>query len=159
MAKNLKSFLEDLNEDQMVYLGTKDGSSWILIDTAEKILDGLDELNDLLHEQIVRSNREAKKSCKELPVLIVQTLSKIEKTKDKEKREQLKYDLHSFESKYVAVYARREKTSKALQKWKVVKDRDVVETYDHTVHTPGISILIEGFENGTLWFKDEHKVI
>ena len=159
MAKNLKSFLEDLNKDQMVYLGTKDGSSWVSIETAGTILENLDKLNDLLYRQVTRSNRDARKLCKEFPVQIARLLSKIEKTTDKEELDKLKYDLASYEKRFVLAYERREKTGKALSNWKEVKDRKVVDTYDHTVYVPGISVLIEGFELGELWFKDEKKVI
>ena len=159
MAKNLKSFLEDLNEDQVVYLGTKDGSSWVSIETAGTTLEKLDRLNDLLYNQVRRSNRDARKLCKELPVQIARLLSKIEKTTNKEKLDKLKYDLASYEKRFVLAYERREKTGKALLNWKAVKDRKVVDTYNHKVYVPGISVLIEGFELGELWFKDEKKVI
>ena len=69
--------------------------------------------------------------------------------------EEFENRLADAEQKYVAAYNGRKKWTDILKNWVAFGERVVVDVYPHTVDIPGTSIIVKGYINGYLWWKDE----
>ena len=162
MAKT-KRFLEFLKEeepDELIYVGTQGGSGWLLIETAQTLIDNLDKIEDRLHKRSEYVLRDAKQRIKSLPFKIVeaqQELDKLKKSNDATEDDIKKAESRLFaaERSFVTSYGIRKRYTTYLNKWVHVSKREVLESYPHTVNDPGVSVIITGIEQGDLWFKDE----
>lgn len=164
MKTTFINFLKKQEENEIIYLGTKHGSNWIVIDTAKNIIDKIDKLENYLHKQAVKNLSTSKNRMKELPYNITETLDRLKEETEKEKSDvdevkKLKRRLDSYEKRYVSAYNTKVKYERALSSWKTVGNRLVVESYKHETDIVGTCVLIKGFEDGSLWCKGEHKDI
>ena len=55
MKKTFIEFLNELDKNEMVYVGTKNGTNWIVIDKPDKIIEILDNIEKELHAQVQRT--------------------------------------------------------------------------------------------------------
>ena len=158
---NLINFLKEQDRNETIYLGTKNGSGWIVIETAEKIIESIDKLEKHLRDDAERNLRNAKVVLKNKPFEIVEILNKlkVEDSYDKKELKELESKLARYERRYANAFITREKYMKLINGWKTVDKRNVVETYNHETDTKGICVLVDGIENGTLWFKGEKRGI
>lgn len=159
MKTTFINFLKKQEENEIIYLGTKLGSNWIVIDTAKNIIDKIDKLETYLHKQAVKNLNTSKIRMKELPYNITETLDRLKEKSDVDEVKKLKHRLDSYEKRYVSAYNTKVKYERALSSWKAVGNRLVVEHCKHETDIVGTCVLIEGFEDGSLWFKGEHKDI
>lgn len=160
--KKLKfiEFLKEQDSNEVIYLGTKDGSGWIVIDTAETIINNMKKIEKIVRSRIVTKNKKAQDILDTFPSLIVKVQDELkESIMDKEEIKKLENKLWGLESRYNSAFCTREKLSKTLKSWKTIGNRIVEESYDHETDVIGKCVLLEGFDNGTLWFKGEKKVI
>lgn len=159
MSKNFIELLEEMDKDELVYVGTKDGSNWIVIETVQTVLEKMDKVEKMTHDQVLRTLKRSKTNIHDYPYKIVELHEKIDKCKDDKERGKLEYKLHDLESRFAATYHTYRKTKQLLSKWIKLPDRKIVETYPIDVENPGTAILLEGSITGSLWFKGEKKVI
>lgn len=89
-----------------------------------------------------------------LPKKIV-TMQKELRKADEVERECIETDLYDLEQSYVAAFNTRKKWTKVLKEWIAFGDRPVVDVCMHETDTPGTCILVDGYLNGYLWWKDE----
>ena len=160
--KKLKfiEFLKEQDSNEVIYLGTKDGSGWIVIDTAETIINNMKKIEKIVRSRIVTKNKKAQNILDTFPSLIVKVQDELkESITDKEEIKKLENKLWRLESKYNSAFGTRKKLSKTLKSWKTIGNRIVEESYDHETDVIGKCVLLEGFDDGTLWFKGEKKVI
>lgn len=159
MSKKFIDFLKGLDSNELVYVGTKDGSNWIVIETAQTVIENMDKLEHILHCQVHDTYAKAQDKLDTIPYSIVDVRKEIGECDSDEKMKELKVKLANLERAFVASYMTREKYKKALDTWIKLDDRPVLNTYEHKTDHPGTSIILSGIERGTLWFKGEKKVI
>ena len=155
----LKKYLETLDENEMIYLGTKSGSSFIVIEPVHTILEKMDQINDIIHDRIVSGLNNAQRVLDTYPKLIIELQYKLDIEPDKKERKELKSKLETAEGKFATAFGSRKKYREAVSWKKNLKDRMVLDVYEHETDIPGTTVIVEGFDNGTLWFKGEHKVL
>ena len=158
MNKTFIECLKEMNPNEMVYVGTKSGASFIVIDTAQTVIDHLDKFEKYLHDK-------AEKRYNDCELYISNVLTKME---------EIKRTMGDHPSSYPNEVAKKfrklegqlswgthmkEKYRKYLDEWKTIRERPVIETYKHTVDITGTTLIITGNENGSLWFKHEKKSI
>ena len=86
----LKKYLETLDENEMIYLGTKSGSSFIVIEPVHTIIEKMDKISDIVHDRIVSGLNNAQRVLDTYPNLIVELQNKIDSEQDSKKRKELK---------------------------------------------------------------------
>lgn len=156
--ETLLTTLEGMNKDELVYVGCKDGSNWIIIDTVENVINGMKKIDSHLHDDVQKSYRKAMNNLNSLPFKIVGSLEDINSGRLNEKElKRTKKLLAKYENNYFSAHQSRVKCEQLLNYWTPFGDRKVIDTYPHTVDDPGISILVDGSFPGNLWWKGEHK--
>lgn len=158
MSKTFIDFLGELWENELVYVGTKDGSCWLVIETAKTLIENLEKVDSVVRNKTMETCRRAQDRLDTLPRRIVEIQDELKESDDEKRVRWLKADLESLETRYVYAYNVRDKCLKALKKGPI-GERKVVEVYEKTAFDPGTAVIIEGFENGDLWLKGEKKVI
>ena len=139
----LEEFLKTLDENEMVHLGTEKGSMWIAIEPAGVLLTKLDKLN----KEMKRDNTNRLKNAREN---VKWRSTRLLYASDESEREELTHKLEvakKYEQKY----------KEHLKNWVAPKDREVVNTYEHTFEVAGTSVEIDGFEYGKYWSRDEYE--
>lgn len=162
--KTFEEFLNKQNEDDIIYVGTKNDSGWIVIETAKDLINNMNKVEKLVHRRVKETNKRSKEKLIKIPGLIVDSYKRIEeldpKSDDYNKTvKQINNSIRRLESEFASAYTIRNKTNKTLEHWIHMKDRPVIETYEHETDIKGICCLLKGDENGTLWFKGEYKTI
>ena len=158
-----KTFLEFLNEqkpEEMVYVGTFKGSGWLYIDTAQNLIEKIDDIEKKIRKDAERTLKTAQTRLGNIPGEIVAVQEEVKKLTERGNKEALnkaKNSLLLLEHKFVSAFNTRELYSKALLTWTIFGKRIVKDTYKHETDVEGICILVDGFENGKLWFKDEEE--
>lgn len=157
--QNLVNFLKKLDPNEMVYLGCKDGSSWLYIETAEKVLENLEKLDSKFRRDAERKVNNAQEKLDVIPAFIVDTQNLIKKCTDEEELEILRAKRAKYETEYVSAFETKKKWKPYFDLWKKLEKREVIDTYKHTSDIVGTCIVIEGMDLGSLWFYNEKKVI
>lgn len=163
-TKTFMDFLKEQENDEMIYVGTKDGAGWIVIERAETLIQKMEKLESYLHGKASDTYKNAVDNLRKLPSFIVEDQKKIDilEADAEDKKEELRKAkglLSDHERKYVSSYMTRKKYSNVLKSWKRVDERKVIETYEHNTDKIGTCVLLEGFENGELWYFGEKEVI
>lgn len=155
--KKLINVLKELPGSELVYVGTKHGSNWILIEPAEKVIANLDKIDEILHKRCLEGFNRSVLLTETMPYRIVELLDQIKDTKNKTEKEEeeLRKKLLNAESMYTNNINTRGKYKKHLDTWIKVKDRMVIKMYPKETDDVGTCILMSGFENGNLWYKGE----
>lgn len=159
MKKTLLETLSELKADETVYLATKKGTNWIAIDDASTIIENLDKIDKVLYKNIETSIEKAQESIDSLPGLMIKTREKISECNNEFELKELKGKLDRIESGFVAAFNARQSNMKYLSNWVEIKDRNVVEVYQHNTDIVGPCIIVEGIDDGHLWYKGESKPI
>lgn len=161
MSKTFKETLNEINDNEILYVGTKNGSGWIVIETAGVIIENVEKLEKLLRNKVERINRDSNTRVKNLPYRIVSLRDELENIdpKNVKGKGKIETQLFDLESKFVNAFLRRKETSKRLATWKHLNDRAVVETYPHETDVLGTCIVLEGSDDGDLWYQGEKKSI
>ena len=159
MIKNkLNDFLKNMKPDEMIYLGMKDGSNFIAIDTAENLINGeLKKLESSLRNSVEKTLAKSETSLNSIPKKIVETQEDIVRCRKVESKNDLKVKLETLQKRFVMAYNCRTRCKSMLKKWKKLPNRLVIDSYHRTVDIPGIVVLVEGVECGTMWFKSDDK--
>lgn len=159
--KTLIDFLKELEPNEMVYLGTTKGSGWIVIETASKIIENLDKLETMLHEDAKDTLERAIYIMNNYPLSITKTQEKIINYTgtDHREMEKLERTMDRLESAYVNAYRTRNEYRKHLANWIRLHDRKVEDIYEHQTEAVGTCIRVRGIEKGRLWFYGELKII
>lgn len=159
MPKNnrqtLNEFLNTLDPNELVYLGTSEGHSWIMIDTVENVINSMDNLEKMAHDAAERELQSAIAKCYSIPHKILYLQEQTELEEDADEKEVLKDKLLTAERDFVYAFNTRKKCADLLKHWIVFGDRAVLDTYMKEIDDPGTCIVVEGRLNGTLWWKDE----
>ena len=162
MSKSVKflDFLKQQDPDTMIYFGTKNGSSWLAIETAQTLIDNIDDMEKKLHRRSVDILRNAKEKLAVIPGKLVEAhekLNELEASGDASKSDiaKAKTKVSELEKKFVAAFSTRKNYQNYIEFWIKLPERKVVESYSHTFDIPGVSVVIEGIENGGLWTKYE----
>lgn len=163
MSKNFINYLKETDENTVLYIGTEQGSGWIVIETVRTILDNLEKLEQIIHDRVVEQNSNAKELLEDIPFEIVGIRQKLYKGKFEKSRHEraLKNKLAVLENSFYNAFIQRKMTEKRLHNWIVVGERKVINTYmqDPGLEVPGICVILEGCDNGTIWFKGEKEVL
>ena len=164
MKKTFIEFLNELNKDEMVYVGTEKGTNWIIIDRPDKIIEILDTIEKELHAQMQRIYDAANERVTGIPSLLVKErkqLAKLIKIKNRDVRDLINESrgrIYKLESTFVSAFDTRKKYGKILNKWVDIRDRKVVDIYEHETDIPGVSVILEGYGDGTLWWYGEKNI-
>ena len=164
MKKTFIEFLNELNKDEMVYVGTEKGTNWVIIDKPDKIIEILDTIEKELHAQIQRTYDAANEKVVGIPSLLVKErkqLTKLMNIKNRDVRDLINESrgrIYKLESTFVSAFGTRKKYRKILDKWVDIRDRKVVDIYEHETDITGVSVILEGYGDGTLWFYGEKNV-
>lgn len=81
--KTFKSELEKLDKNEMVYVGMKDGSGWVVIETAGTLLKKMNKLNECVRsisEDIIKFNTKLALQATKLIPVRKEELKKLENT-------------------------------------------------------------------------------
>lgn len=162
MNKTFINYLKEVDKNEVLYVGTKNGTSWIIIEPVSTILENLDRLEEIVHGRVVKQNSNAQNLLLDIPCQIAQVQHRLlkdefENPKDKRKTESKLYEL---EKNFANAFFMRKQTRERLDKWIKIADREVIDTYIHDGNdVPGTCIILEGSDNGTLWYKGEKKVL
>ena len=164
MKKTFIEFLNELDKNEMVYVGTEKGTNWIIIDKPDKIIEILDTIEKELRAQVQRTYDAANKKVVGIPSLLVKErkqLTKLMNIKNRDVRDLINESrgrIYKLESTFVSAFDTRKKYKKILDKWVDIRDRKVVDIYEHETDIPGISAILEGYGDGTLWFYGEKNI-
>lgn len=159
MNKNFKNYLETLNENTLVYVGTDKGSSWIVIETVRTIMDNLERLENIVRERVVKQYQTASDHIVKIPYQIVDLRKKIEEEDNDRNKRKMKSRLLELETKFNNAFIMRKNSSEQLDKWIQIDKRTVVEHYEQEGEESGICVILEGSDNGTIWYRGEKKVL
>lgn len=88
--KKLINVLKELPGSELVYVGTKHGSNWILIEPAEKVIANLDKIDEILHKRCLEGFNRSVLLTETMPYRIVKLLDQIKDTKNKTEKEEEK---------------------------------------------------------------------
>lgn len=72
MNKTFINYLKEVDKNEVLYVGTKDGTSWIIIEPVSTILENLDRLEEIVHGRVVKQNSNAQNLLLDIPCQIVQ---------------------------------------------------------------------------------------
>ena len=164
MKKTFIEFLNELNKDEMVYVGTEKGTNWVIIDKPDKIIEILDTIEKELRAQVQRTYDAANEKVVGIPSLLVKErkqLAKLINIKNRDVRDlinETRGRICKLESAFVSAFDTRKKYRKILDKWVDIRDRKVVDIYEHETDIPGVSVILEGYGDGTLWFYGEKNI-
>ena len=155
-------FLKEQDPETIIYLGTKNGSSYLEIDTAQELITNMDIMEEKLHNRSVTTLQNAKNKILELPEKLVEAHKELEKLmlaekQDKQEILKAKSKVFKLERDFVAAFNTRTIFKRYLSNWTKLPERKVVESYPRTVDVPGVCVIVEGNENGDLWFMKEKK--
>ena len=151
------SYLKERNPDEIIYLGTENGSSWIVIEPASVLIDRINDVENLIRNRVEREFHAAEKSVNKTPKVLVdiheniaywnnpenfdEIYKKIQEAHEEEltpklleqerqnKIQAMKSSLHDREKHFANAVYRRAEISKRLQSWKKIGKREIVETY------------------------------
>ena len=76
--KTFEEFLNKQNEDDIIYVGTKNGSGWIVIETAKDLINNMQKVEKLVHRRVKETNKRSKEKLIKIPGLIVDSYKRIE---------------------------------------------------------------------------------
>ena len=164
MKKTFIEFLNELNKDEMVYVGTEKGTNWVIIDKPDKIIEILDTIEKELRAQVQRTYDAANEKVVGIPSLLVKErkqLAKLTNIKNRDVRDlinETRGRIYKLESTFVSAFDTRKKYRKILDKWVDIRNRKVVDIYEHETDIPGVSVILEGYGDGTLWFYGEKNI-
>lgn len=131
--------------------------------TVRTILDNLERLEQIIYDRVVEQNSNAKDLLEDIPFEIVGVRQKLYKGKFEKSRHKriLENKLADLENSFYNAFVQRKVTEKRLSNWIVVGERKVINTYnqDPGIEVPGICVILEGCDNGTIWFKGEKEVL
>lgn len=156
--QTLIDFLNSLNKldpDQTVYLGTKEGGSWIIIDKPQVIIDNLADIETRARQHAEFTLSSACSRCYMLPKKIVAMQKELRKA-DEVERGCIETDLYELEQTYAAAFNTRKKWTDILKNWVTFGDRAVLEQYTHETDDPGICCVVDGQLKGTMWWKGDN---
>lgn len=162
MNKTFIEYLKEQNQNEILYVGTNEGSSWIIIESVETILENLERLEEIVHEGVEKQYSTSQDTLEKIPCQIVQTQimllrNKFENTKDKRK---LEGKLCELEKKFANAYFMRKRSRNQLDNWVEIHNRKIMDIYEYDgTDEPGTCIILEGSENGTIWYKNEKKIL
>ena len=151
------SYLKERNPDEIIYLGTENGSSWIVIEPASVLIDRINDVENLIRNRVEREFHAAEESVNKTPKVLVdiheniaywnnpenfdEIYKKIQEAHEEEltpklleqerqkKIQAMKSSLHDREKHFANAVYRRAEISKRLQSWKKIGKREIVETY------------------------------
>lgn len=151
------SYLKERNPDEIIYLGTENGSSWIVIEPASVLIDRINDVENLIRDRVEREFHAAEESVNKTPKVLVdiheniaywnnpenfdEIYKKIQEAHEEEltpklleqerqkKIQAMKSSLHDREKHFANAVYRRAEISKRLQSWKKIGKREIVETY------------------------------
>lgn len=159
--KSLLAFLEKSNPETLIYLGSKDGSNWLAIDTAENLIKEVDLIDNYHRKLIEMYYSRCVTVLERTPKSIVDVQEKLTSgkldEKDTAKYEQKKENLYRS---LVSSYNGKLSNGKILAKWKPFKELEIIETYANQpthVDDKGVCVLIKSDINGKFWSKEEYK--
>lgn len=155
----LNEFLEKLeNKEELIYLCTEKGSNFIVIETAQTLIERMDDVEKLIRNKVDRIYKENYERALAFPHEISTTIKELSSS-DSTNERKVKNKLRSLESRYVSAIKVRDQYGAALDAWKYVGDRVIKGIDERTVYDPGTIVRIEGFESGSLWNRGERKTI
>ena len=151
------SFLKEQDPKTLIYLGTENGSSWIVIEPASVLIDRINDVENLIRDRVEREFHAAEESVNKTPKVLVdiheniaywnnpenfdEIYKKIQEAHEEEltpklleqerqkKIQAMKSSLHDREKHFANAVYRRAEISKRLQSWKKIGKREIVETY------------------------------
>lgn len=157
-----KDVLEKCKDDEMIYVGFNEGSSWYVIETKKVLMEHMDELESELHRKSKHELKRLNKLVRKYGEEIAETsVNLMESWKNSGESAWLHYEreLNNLISKYLNSFEQREIVRTRLEHWVELPDRDVKKAYRHTSEVQGLCVVLDGYEKGSLWFYGEHKVI
>ena len=178
--ETFKEQLERLDGNTLVYVGTDIGSAWLVIETAETLLEKMDLLNDKVREITIDRMEFLIENLRWIPERIQRIKDEItvveQKHPDEFVRKAIQRDRirgnvvqrngKEMKAKRLELLKRRipqlereqdskidalEKVETYLAKYIPVPERKVVERYLHQTPVKGLCMVIEGNECGKLW--------
>ena len=133
----LKTYLNKLNETDIVSIGTKNGGGYVYIGEAgnvEQILKEFESYRDKVTAKLEADRKMESDLAKETPVA---------------------GDVHLYAKGLAALYSIIEKRVKYLKGYVDPFKRDVHDEGTR-ICDDGVRIIISGDEKGDFWFKDEY---
>lgn len=151
----LKKFLEKCEKDEIIYLGTDNGGGWIDICTASELILKLDEVNKEQKDKANKSLQQAIKAVELGPERILYHREELKNASSDKEKKVLEGAVFRAEHRFATAFYSRAKYSKIIDGWKDIKERAVVETYNHETDGGGTCVIIRGHEKGDYWFQSE----
>lgn len=149
MKKLMKEIdkLVEVNPQTMVYLGTMEGSGWLIIDTAENFSKRIDEWSLLNYTQLEKRRNVKSEEISDYWNRLVNKGGHVIAhfdILDKLYRATRAYNKIDFEIRNYIPFRDRKVCDQVL-----LSDQD----------EPGVGIKIEGNETSNLWWRNEHATI
>jgi len=156
-TKTFGEWLKEVDRNTMVYVGTKHGSSWLLIETAGDLIDNLEKLEYRLCKEAHLKRATYYEVLEEAPRAIVRCENELDSISDIEdpKVGKLRERIWKLRGEFASAWTGYKKYDRALISWVRLEDRFVNDVVEHYHDIPGIGVLIGGIEAGDKWMKHE----
>lgn len=155
-SNTLRAFLETSNPERLIYIGAKNGSNWIIIDTPANIIRDIDSIEKSIYDRVKDLYIRAVRDIKRIPPCIEEVEKKLANTIDEKETKKLNKTLNYHIHRLNSARNCSEIYEKQLANWKPFVDRQVLDTYTHETRDRGTCVLIEGIDQGKFWTKNEY---
>ena len=161
MAKTLIDFLNEVDKDEMIYIGAERGTNWIVIDKPDEIIEQLGRIEKQLYARIRHTYEGAIDKLASNPSAIEKEkkrLKRLEAIKDRDVRGPIaksKNFIATAERELIASAITYKKYDKIVTEWVKLPNRKVLSVYPHETDIPGTSVIVEGYGYGFLWWYGE----
>lgn len=165
----LIDYLEKMDKNRLVYIGTDMGGGWIAIDTAENIIRNAEQIKNYCANQVIKRYSNA---CKK-EVKVQHDIQEWQSLLDEMAADGLiagdtPYDATSLSladahEEYAAACSTKHEMLFELRSDDIF-NRDVAREYQLTGHKPGgklcpgTAYVVHGYIEGELWWKEEKQI-
>lgn len=153
MSKTVRflEFLKAQDPETIIYFGTKNGSSYLEIDTARKLIENMDIMEGRLHNRSATKLQNTTNKLLELQEKLVEAREK----QDEVDILKEKSNIVDLENAVISATNAKATFEKYLDNWTKLPERKVVTSYPRKAGGTGLCVIVEGIEDGQLWFMKE----
>jgi len=158
--KTLKEFLETLEPEQVVYIGTEGGGGFMFCSPASKFKDDAEKIDKDNIEKLkflINKAHRVRRIVGDKITFLKKVANDESSTKDG-RLKAINRELPRLEDNIVVLCNSLSKLynfEKSLENYIPLGDREVVESYER-LQKDGLVVMVEGVENGSYWFVEEY---
>lgn len=142
----LEQWRQTQKADTLISVGSRSG--YMFIGTLTEYDDSIDEVSREVKAQIEKTLRSTE-----------DTVRSVEKALSAGKMRRGDISPASLQKRLNEFTKRRENTAAELRHFKPLRDREVLDVYPRLNPDDGLCVIVEGDENGAVWFKAEYDTL